>query len=95
MKIDFYSMKKTELEAWFSSVGEPKFRAKQFFTWLHTGTRVENMTNLSKKLRATIEENMLDTLPKVELKLTSKIDGTVKFERVGKDRKKVSVYAAE
>jgi len=79
MKIDFYSMKKTELEAWFSSVGEPKFRAKQFFTWLHTGTRVENMTNLSKKLRATIEENMLDTLPKVELKLTSKIDGTVKY----------------
>ena len=27
--------------------------------------------------------------------LYAKIDGTVKFERVGKDRKKVSVYAAE
>ncbi len=27
--------------------------------------------------------------------LFAKIDGTVKFERVGKDRKQVSVYAAE
>ena len=72
-------MKKSELEEWFASAGEPKFRAKQFFTWLHTGTRVENMTNLSKKLRAKIEEEMLDTLPKVELRLTSKIDGTIKY----------------
>lgn len=27
--------------------------------------------------------------------LFAKIDGTVKFERVGRDRKKVSVYAAQ
>ncbi len=27
--------------------------------------------------------------------LFAKIDGTVKFERVGRDRKRVSVYAAE
>lgn len=72
-------MTKAELEAWFAARGEPKFRAKQFFAWLHTGTRVENMTNLSKKLRSEIEEEMLDTLPKVELKLTSRIDGTVKY----------------
>ncbi len=79
MKTDFYSMSKAELEAWFISVGEPKFRAKQFFTWLHTGTPVSEMTNLSKKLREKIEEEMLDTLPKVEMKLVSKIDGTVKY----------------
>ena len=73
MKTDFYSMNKAELEAWFLEAGEPKFRAKQFFTWLHTGTPVSDMTNLSKKLRAKIEDEMLDTLPKVELKLTSKL----------------------
>ncbi len=72
-------MSKSELEAWFLEAGEPKFRAKQFFSWLHTGTGVSDMTNLSKKLRAKIEDEMLDTLPKVELKLTSKIDGTVKY----------------
>ncbi|MBQ7332854.1 MAG: 23S rRNA (adenine(2503)-C(2))-methyltransferase RlmN [Clostridia bacterium] len=78
-KTDFYSMSKTELEAWFSSIGEPRFRAKQFFTWLHTGTPVSEMSNLSKKLREKIENEMLDTLPKIELKLVSKIDGTVKY----------------
>lgn len=78
-KIDFYSMSQPELAEWFSSVGEPRFRAKQFFTWLHTGTPVAEMSNLSKKLRERIEETMLDTLPKVELKLVSRIDGTVKY----------------
>ena len=78
-KIDFYSMSKDELELWFQSIGEPRFRAKQFFTWLHTGTPVSEMSNLSKKLREKITESMLDTLPRVELKLTSKIDGTVKY----------------
>lgn len=78
-KKDFYSMTKSELEAWFLSVGEAKFRAKQFFTWLHSGTPVSEMTNLSKSLRAKIEEEMLDTLPRVEMKLVSRIDGTVKY----------------
>ncbi len=78
-KIDFYSMTQSELAEWFSSIGEPKFRAKQFFTWLHTGTPVSEMSNLSKKLREKIEAEMLDALPKVELKLVSKIDGTVKY----------------
>lgn len=78
-KIDFYSMSQSELSEWFSSIGEPRFRAKQFFTWLHTGTPVSEMSNLSKKLREKIEAEMLDTLPKVELKLVSKIDGTVKY----------------
>ncbi len=79
MKTDFYSMSKSELEAWFSSINEPSFRAKQFFAWLHTGTPVAEMTNLSKKLREKIEAQMLDTLPRVELKLVSSIDGTVKY----------------
>ena len=79
MKTDFYSMTKAELEAWFSEIGEPKFRAKQFFTWLHTGVPISEMTNLSKKLREKLTEEMLDTLPKVELKLVSKLDGTVKY----------------
>ena len=73
-KIDFYSMSQSELEAWFVSIGEPKFRAKQFFTWLHMGTPVSEMSNLSKKLREKIEGEMLDTLPRVELKLVSKLD---------------------
>lgn len=78
-KIDLYSMTDVELEEYFVSLGEPKFRAKQVFPRLAEGTPISEMTNLSKKLREKLENETLDTLPRVEAKLTSKIDGTVKY----------------
>jgi 23S rRNA (adenine2503-C2)-methyltransferase len=78
-KIDLYSMTDSELVDFFLSIGEPKFRAKQVFSALHKGKSVDEITNLSKPLREKLREMSLDTLPKVELKLTSKIDGTVKY----------------
>ena len=78
-KIDLYSMTDTELEEYFVSLGEPKFRAKQVFPRLAEGTPISEMTNLSKKLRERLEEETLDTLPRVEAKLVSKVDGTVKY----------------
>ena len=78
-KIDLYSMTDTELEEFFISLGEPKFRAKQVFPRLAEGTPLFEMTNLPKKLRERLEEEVLDTLPQVEAKLVSSIDGTVKY----------------
>ena len=78
-KHDLYSMTDTELEEYFISLGEPKFRAGQVFPRLAEGTPISEMTNLSKKLRERLEAETLDTLPKVEAKLVSKIDGTVKY----------------
>ena len=78
-KIDLYSMTDTELEEYFISLGEPKFRAKQVFPRLAEGTPLSEMTNLPKKLRETLAEVTLDTLPRVEARFTSKIDGTVKY----------------
>ena len=78
-KIDLYSMLPAELEEYFISIGEPKFRAKQVFARLHKGERIDEITNLSKKLRQKLLEETLDTLPIVEEKLVSKIDGTVKY----------------
>ena len=72
-------MTDTELEEYFVSLGEPKFRAKQVFPRLAEGTPISEMTNLSKKLRERLEEETLDTLPRVEAKLVSKVDGTVKY----------------
>ena len=72
-------MTDTELEEYFISLGEPKFRAKQVFPRLAEGTPLSEMTNLPKKLRETLAEVTLDTLPRVEAKFTSKIDGTVKY----------------
>ena len=78
-KIDLYSMLPEELESYFVSLGEPKFRAKQVFMRLAVGERIAEITNLPKTLRARLVEETLDTLPCVEEKLVSKIDGTLKY----------------
>ena len=68
-----------EMADYFVSIGEPKFRAKQTFQRLHRGERIGEITNLSKTLRERLQAETLDTLPYVEEKLVSKIDGTVKY----------------
>ena len=78
-KVDLYSMLPEELENYFLSIGEPKFRAKQVFARLHKGERIGEITTLSKQLRQRLLEETLDTLPEVEQKLVSKIDGTIKY----------------
>jgi 23S rRNA (adenine2503-C2)-methyltransferase len=72
-------MTKGELCEYFKSLGEPKFRAEQVFSWISRGASFDEMTNLSKVLREKLKENCLDTLPRVKEKLVSKIDGTVKY----------------
>ncbi len=78
-KTDLCSMLPSELEEYFLSIGEPRFRAHQVFSRLADGERIKDMTTLSKKLRERLSSEILDTLPAVEQKLTSKIDGTVKY----------------
>ena len=78
-KVDLLSMLPEEMADYFVSIGEPKFRAKQTFQRLHRGERIGEITNLSKALRERLSAETLDTLPYVEEKLVSKIDGTVKY----------------
>ena len=78
-KVDLLSLLPEELEQYFISIGEPKFRAKQTFARLHKGERIGEITNLSKTLRERLTAETMDTLPYVEEKLVSKIDGTVKY----------------
>ena len=47
MKQDIKSMTLYEITQAFAELGEPKFRAKQVFVWLHKGvTSFDEMTNL-------------------------------------------------
>lgn len=78
-KADLYSMTLAETVDFLKSIGEPSFRAKQIASWLALGTPIEEMSNLSKALREKLKAITVDTLPKVEEKLVSKIDGTVKY----------------
>ena len=80
MKIDIKSLSEQELALQFKALGEPSFRAKQVFIWLHKGAAsFSEMTNLSKALRETLSARYYITVPTVERKLISKLDGTIKY----------------
>ena len=77
---DIKSMTQQELACFLKELGEPAFRAKQVFTWLHRGvTSFENMTNLSKPLREKLAERCFITVPTVARKQESRLDGTIKY----------------
>lgn len=77
---DIKSMTQQELARFLKELGEPAFRAKQVFTWLHRGvTSFEDMTNLSKPLREKLTERCFITAPTVARKQESRLDGTIKY----------------
>ena len=78
--IDIKSLTLEETTALLKSWGEPAFRGKQVFLWLHKGvTTFEEMTNLSKALREKLAEECVLTVPTVARKQVSKLDGTIKY----------------
>lgn len=78
--IDIKSMSMDELKDWAVTCGEPAFRAKQIYNWLHVKLAADTseMTNLPKKLRDRIDESGLYGVETVT-RLVSKEDGTNKF----------------
>ena len=74
------SMTLTEMSGLFKELGQPAFRAKQVYTWLHKGVRsYEEMTNLPKPLRQVLEEKYPILPPQVVRKQESQRDGTIKY----------------
>ena len=77
---DLKSMNLEELTSFFKELGEPAFRAKQVFQWMHRGaTSFDEMSNLSKALREKLNNQCYLTCPQVERKQVSAIDGTIKY----------------
>ena len=78
--IDLKSMTLEEISEALKTMGEPAFRGKQIFTWLHKGaTSFDEMTNLSKALREKLQAHYYITAPKVARKQVSQLDGTIKY----------------
>ena len=78
--IDIKSMNQAEMAGYFRELGEPAFRAKQVFQWLHRGAvSFDDMTNLSKGLREKLSGSCYITAPVVERKQVSAQDGTIKY----------------
>ena len=76
---ELLSMMPTELEEYMKEIGEPKFRARQLFEQLHRGLRPEQMSNIGKATCAKLAETSVLHMPEIKRKLTSTIDGTVKY----------------
>ncbi|HIY22287.1 MAG TPA: 23S rRNA (adenine(2503)-C(2))-methyltransferase RlmN [Candidatus Flavonifractor merdigallinarum] len=77
---DLKSMDLAEMTSYFKELGEPSFRAKQVFQWLHRGARsFDEMSNLSKALREKLTQSCLLAPPTVERKQVSALDGTIKY----------------
>lgn len=81
MKKDIKSMTLSELEEEMKALGEPKFKAKQIYLWLHKNTvdSFDKMTNISKQLRDILNENYQIYSCGIEKKLVSVYDDTVKY----------------
>ena len=77
---DLKSMSLPEMTLYFKQLGEPAFRAKQVFQWLHRGAAsFQEMTNLSKTLREKLEADCLLCPPAVARRQVSAQDGTIKY----------------
>ena len=74
------SMTLPEITAALKALGQPAFRGKQVYTWLHKGVRsYEEMTNLPKSLRDSLAQQYPLYAPVAVRKQESQRDGTIKY----------------
>ena len=80
MKTDLAGLELKELEDFVVALGHKKFHAKQIYNWIWKRgvTDFAGMTNLSRELRAALEEKATVSLPDVVQHQVSE-DGTQKF----------------
>ena len=78
--LDVKSMYIEELNDWLKEKGQPGFRAKQLFSWMHEKyvADVDCMTNIPKDLREEISKTGFVSI-REETRQISKKDGTIKF----------------
>jgi 23S rRNA (adenine2503-C2)-methyltransferase len=79
-KMNLLGLPEAKLVAFFESIGEKKFRAIQVMKWIHQlgADNFDDMTNVSKDLRAKLKNIAEIRLPEVVQQLDS-TDGTRKF----------------
>ena len=78
--IDLKSLLPDELEAYLISLGEPKFRAKQVFSWLNKGVKdFDEMRNIPASLRQKLAEKTYINRLNLLRKQVSAVDGTTKY----------------
>ena len=80
MKLDLKSMTKEELTSYIQGLGEPSFRSRQIFRWIHRGvSTLDEMTDLPKSLKEKLSENTYVVTLRVFKRFQSQMDETVKY----------------
>ncbi len=80
MKLNLRNFTYKELESYITSLGEPKFRAKQIFKWLYSDiSSIDDMSNISKELRRHLKNEATVNSLEIEEKFVSSIDETRKY----------------
>ncbi len=80
MTVNIKSMTLPEVGAVMKQLGQPAFRGKQVYTWLHKGVRsYEQMSNLPKVLRESLALQYPICPPEVVRRQESQKDGTIKY----------------
>lgn len=79
-RINLLDFDQSGLRAFFESIGEPPFRAEQLLKWVYHEqvTDFRQMTNLSKTLRARLDD-MAEIAPPEVIREQLSADGTVKW----------------
>lgn len=72
-------MTREEMKACLVGMGQPAFRAKQVFSWLHKGVAFADMGNLPAALRQRLEQECCDFPMTLYGSFPSQKDDTVKF----------------
>lgn len=92
--VDLASLTLEGLTAFFTSIGEKPFRAKQVYTWVHQRgvTSFDEMTDLSKALRERLKSTAVLRAVTKDLEQRS-VDGTIKYRFQTHDGRMIeSVY---
>ena len=74
--IDINSVTYEQLNNVITDLGQPEFRTKQIFTWLHKNgvSSFDEMTNISKSLREKLSENFVKSKINIYRKLTAPLN---------------------
>jgi 23S rRNA (adenine2503-C2)-methyltransferase len=79
-RTDIKSLLPNELQEFLKNLGQPSYKARQIFSWIHKGVCFyDQMTDISKDLRNKLLENTDFAPIIVKKKLVSSIDNTVKY----------------
>ncbi len=81
MKKDILSLDLNQLTNEIVAFGQPKFKAKQIYRWLHKNfvSDFSQMTDISLELRRILDDNFVIFNCAIEKKLVSEYDDTIKY----------------